>query len=128
MDSRARTDVHDIVRRPHGVLVVFDDEQRVPQIAQSFEGIEKPLVIPLMQTDARLVENVQHPRERASDLRREADALTFAARQGRRAARQREIVETDADQEIDPAADLFQDHPRDRVLRGRQLQRAQKFF
>ena len=36
--------IHDIVRRPHGILVVLDDDERIPEIAQPFEGGEQSVV------------------------------------------------------------------------------------
>ena len=55
-------------------------QHRIAQIAQTLQALQEPLVIPLMQADARLVQDVQHADQPRADLRRQADALPFAAR------------------------------------------------
>ena len=76
----ARADVDDVVGRVHRVLVVFDDDQRIAEIAQVLERREQAVVVALVQADARLVEDVEDALQARADLRREADALRLAAR------------------------------------------------
>ena len=49
--ARTRTEVYNVVSRAEGLLVVFDDDQCVSQIAQVQKRIDKPLVVPLVQPD-----------------------------------------------------------------------------
>ena len=98
MYAGSRTDVHDEIRGSHRLLIVLDDDQRVAEIAQSFQRVQQLCVVALMQPDRRLVEDIQNAHKTAADLRGKADALAFAARQRRRRARERQIVETDVDQ------------------------------
>ena len=121
MDARAGADVHDIVRRAHGVLVVLDDDERVAHVAQVFHRFEQLCVVALVQADARLIENVEHAHERGADLRGQPDALRFAAGERRRGAREREILQTDALQKTETAADLLDDAPGDHCLHIGQL-------
>ena len=107
VDARLGSDVHDIVGGAHGVLVVFDDDERVAEVAQPLQGGEQLFVVALVQPDARLVEDIEHPRQRAADLRREADALALAAREGGGAPGEREIVQTHARQEVEAVCDLL---------------------
>src|SRR6185312_17013699 len=95
MNARARADVEDVVGGADGVLVMLDHNHRVAEVAQALEGFEQPRIVALVQADARFVENIQHARETRADLRGEPDALTFAAGQRARRAREREIVESD---------------------------------
>ena len=53
---------------------------------QAFERVEQLAVVALVQTDARLVEDVKHAHQRRADLRGETDALIFAAGKRRRGA------------------------------------------
>ena len=46
-----------MVGGPNGVLVVLDHDDGVAEIAQSPEGGEQAFVVPLVQSDARLVED-----------------------------------------------------------------------
>src|SRR5690606_4207359 len=89
---RTRADVDDPVRGADRVLVVLDDDEGVAEVAQSREGVDEAAVVALVQADARLVEHVEHAHESRADLGREADALRLAARQGRGAALEREVV------------------------------------
>jgi hypothetical protein len=48
-----------MVGRAHHLLVVFDDEHRVAEIAQPLEGCDQLRVVALVKPDRRLVEDVQ---------------------------------------------------------------------
>ena len=60
--TRTGADVHHPVRGPDRVLVVLHHDQRVAQVAQPDQGLQQPVVVPLMQPDGRLVQHVQHAR------------------------------------------------------------------
>ena len=63
-------------------------------------------VVALVQADRRLVEDVEHAGQVRADLRRQPDALPFAARQRRGAACQRQVADADVVQEAQPLLDL----------------------
>ena len=73
-----------------------------------------------MQTDARLVQNVQNARQCAADLRCQTDTLTFTARQRHRRSCKGEVIEPHVTQETKTAVDFFQNRVRNQVLRFRQ--------
>src|SRR5437764_1348998 len=77
------------------LLVMLDDDDRVAEVAQPLQRLQEARIVALMQPDRRLVEDIEHAGEARADLRGKPDALALAARQGRRCARQREIVEPD---------------------------------
>ncbi len=112
----ARTDVDDPVGRAHHLLVVLDDDQRVADVAQSLQRADQPLVVALVQADARLVEDVEHAHQAGADLRRQPDPLRLAAGKGVCRPIERQVIETDIDQEAEPLADLLQDLAGDQVL------------
>ena len=56
----ARAHVDDPVGRAHRLLVVLDDDQRVAEVAQALQRADQARVVALVQTDARLVQDVQH--------------------------------------------------------------------
>ena len=78
--ARERPDVDDPVRGADRVLVVLDDDEGIAEVPQTLERIEELAVIALVETDRRLVEDVQHARESGADLRRETNALRLTAR------------------------------------------------
>ena len=95
---------------PDGVLVVLDDDEGVADVPQPQQRLDQPMVVPLMQADRRLVENVQHADQAGPDLRGEPDSLRLAAGQRGRGPVERQVVEPDVDQEPQPGLDLLQ-HP-----------------
>ena len=117
----AGAEVDEVIGLAHRLLVVLDDDDRVAEIAELLERREQARVVALMQPDGRLVEDVEHADETRSDLRREADALRFAARQRLGGPAEREIVEPDVDEEAQPLADFLQDRTRRSRHRGRGL-------
>ena len=80
--SGAGADVDEIVGGPHGVLVVLHHDEGVAQIPQAAEGGQQLVVVPLVQADGGLVQDIQHPHQRGADLGSQADALALAAGQG----------------------------------------------
>ena len=68
MLSGAGADVDDVIGNANGLLVVLDDDDGVPDVAQPHERVDEPLVVALVQADRRLVEHVEHADEPAPDL------------------------------------------------------------
>ena len=66
-----------------------------------------------MQSDGRLVQHVTDTHQPRAYLRGQADPLRFPARESRRRAVQRDIVQTDVGQEAQPVADLAKNRFRD---------------
>ena len=120
--------VDDDVGLAHRLLVVFDDNQRVAQIAQRLERRQQPRVVTLMQSDRRLVQDVQHADKRRTDLRCQTNALRFTARERRCRTRKVQISETDVGQESQPRANFFEDLMRDQHLTLVELQIAEKLL
>ena len=112
----ARAQVDHVVGRPDRLLVVLDDQDGVAEVAQPEQGVEEAPVVPLVQADRRLVEDVEDADQARADLRRQADALPLAAREGAGGAVEREVVEADVQEEAEPLADLLEDAPGDRLL------------
>ena len=109
MDARAGADVHDVVGGAHGVLVVLDDQNGVAEVAQLPKRGQKLVIVALVQADGRLVENIEHAHQARADLRRQTDALAFAAGERRRRARKRQIAQADRLQKAEARPDLAQD-------------------
>ena len=84
MDPGAGAEVQQIIRRKHGVHVVFNHNDRVADVAEFAESGEQTVVVTLMQSDAGFVENVKHADESAAELSRQTDSLCLAAGKGTR--------------------------------------------
>lgn len=122
MDAGTGPDVDDVVGGAHRVLVVLDDNEGVADVAQMFEGSDELVVVPLVQANARLVEDVEHPDKRGTDLGCEPDALALPARQGARGTGEGEIVEPDAAQEFQPFPDFLEHRVGNHVVALAQLE------
>jgi hypothetical protein len=70
----------------NGLFVVLDHQDRVPQVAHPLQRSEQAGVVPLMEPDRRLVEDVEHAHQLAADLGGQPDALALAAGEGPRGA------------------------------------------
>src|SRR3546814_482767 len=100
---------------------MLDDDDGVAEVAEALQGREQPVVVALVEADARFVEDVEHTRQAAANLAGEADALALAAAQRAAGAVEVEIIEPDIVEEAEPLVDLFQDRLRDLLLRVVQL-------
>ena len=110
----------------HGILVVLDHDQRIAEVAQTPQRREQLVVVALVQTDGRLVQDIQHAHERRADLRRQTDALALAAGQRARRARQGQVFQADRLQKAQPVLDLLDHAVADLVLHLGQAQGLQK--
>ena len=106
MHTGAWTHVDAMVGRADHVLVVFHHQHAVANVTQVFQGVDEPVVVALMQTDAGLVEHIHHARKPRANLRGQTDALRFAARQGVGAAREAQVGETHIVQKLQPVGNF----------------------
>src|SRR4051812_6970698 len=107
MHARARAQVENVIRAADGIFIVFDDEDGVPKITQTLQGLEQPLVVALVQTDARFIENVENPHQSRADLRGESYALGLPTAQGAAFTIQGEITKTDIPEKSKPRPHLL---------------------
>ena len=73
-------------------------------VAQVFHHADEPSGIARVQADARLVEDEERVDQRCAEARREIHALDFAAAERARGAVEREVAETDFEQETETRA------------------------
>ena len=98
-EAGAGTDVGQPVGSAHGRLVVLHDDNGISLVAQLLQRIDQLYIIPLMQPDGRLVEDVDHIHQARTDLRSEADALPLAAGKRTGGTVERKILQPDVHQE-----------------------------
>ena len=101
----------DVYRR-----IVLDDDNRIAHIPQLAECCQETMIVARVQTDRRLVEDVEHAHEPTADLTREPDALSLAARQRRGRTVERQIVQADVHEKLKSLVDLLQHLLADREL------------
>ena len=80
-----------MVGREHRVAIVLHHDDRVPEIPQTQQGRQQPLVVPVVEPDRRLIEDVEDADQLASDLRGQPDPLGLPPRQGPRGTIERQV-------------------------------------
>ena len=119
--SGFRPEIEDIVGRLDDLPVMLDHEDRIAQVAELADRADQPAVIARMESDRRLVEDVKHAGQAAADLRRQADPLRLAAREGRRRPCQGQVAEPDVGEELEPFADFAYQFAGDLLFPFREL-------
>ena len=128
MLARARADIHDIIRREHGILVMLHHNQGITQIPQTLQGRQQLIVVPLMQADAGLVQDIGHAHQAGADLSGQTDTLSLAAGQAAGGPGQGQIIQSHINQEADAGLNLFQDLFTNQLLLFCKLQFLQKII
>jgi hypothetical protein len=107
--TRSRSQIDNMVGGANRLLVVLDDQHRVPEITKPLQGLEQPTVVSLVEPNRRLVENVQDTDQPAADLSRQPDPLGLAASQCSGRPLEGQVVEPDRHQKRQSVADLLED-------------------
>src|SRR5207248_400579 len=94
-------------KSPSGILI--SRFLRLFCFAQLEQRFDQFFVVTLMQSDRRLIENVEHAHQLRSNLRREADALRFAAGERGRVTIEHQVADADRVQKSEAVANFFQD-------------------
>ena len=110
---RAWTDVDDPVGSVDRVLVVFDNDQSVPDVPQANECFNQATIVTLVKTDGWFVEDVENSSESRTDLRCEPNSLSFSARECSGCAGHCEVTQPDMKQELQTRRDFAQHCRRD---------------
>ncbi len=94
MDACCRSDINNVIRCAHRILVMLYNDQGIAQILQVHQGVQQLVVIALMQSDTRLVQNIRHSDKSRTDLCCKADSLCLPAGQARSTSRKCEVFQT----------------------------------
>ena len=114
------TNIYDIIRCQHGILIVFHHYQGIAQIPKILQGIQQFVIVSLVQSDTGLVQDIAHTYQSGTDLSRQADTLCLTSGQGSGSSGQRQIFQSYIHQESHSGADLLQDSLSDELLLFRQ--------
>ena len=78
----------------------------LPKTLQALQYFDQPLLSLRVKSDARFVQDIQRPDQGGSKGGRQLNALRFASGKRGREAVQRNVVQSDPDQQIQPVADF----------------------
>ena len=87
---------------------MLDNDDRVADVAQILQRFNQLVIVALVQTDGRFIEDIKHAHQRGTDLGCQSDALCLAAGQRSRTARKGQIVKTDIDEKAETRADFLE--------------------
>src|SRR5262249_35605912 len=102
VDASPWSDIDDMVGGADRILVMFDYNYGVAEVAQPLEGFEEPRIVALVQADRRLIEHVEYAGQAGADLRGQSDALALAARQRAGGPCARQLFEPDIAHPLPP--------------------------
>src|SRR5258708_3360996 len=92
----------------HRLAIVLDHQHGVAEFLEALERCKQALIVALMKSDRRLVEDVEHADEARADLRGETDALALAAGEAARRAIECKVFESYVGEKIQPLANFLQ--------------------
>ena len=81
--------------------------QRIAEVSEAFQSCKQLVIVPLVKSDARLIQNIADSHQAGADLRRQSDTLCLSARKRGGSPRQGEIFQSDIDKEADSRPDLL---------------------
>ena len=105
MNAGSRSHVDNIVCCQDSIAVVLHDQDTVSKSYKVSECGEQLVVVAGVQSDARFVQNIEHPNQGRAYLRCKADSLSFAPRKRVGSAVERKVVKADVDQKSDALGD-----------------------
>ena len=109
LHARPRSEIDEVVRSAHRIFVVLDDDHRVADVPQAFESRDQLVVVPRVEADRWLIQNIEDADQTSPHLRRQPDALGFSSGECRRGAFEAEILKADIRQEPETPANLLQE-------------------
>src|SRR6056297_576056 len=84
-----------MVGGPYCILIMFHHNHRISLFLEQLKGIHQHTVVPRVQTDGRLVQNVTHPAKVGAELGGQANPLGLTAAESRGGAFEAEVFQTD---------------------------------
>ena len=86
---------------------MLNDDQSIPQVTEMFQCCQKLIIVPLMQSDAGLIQDIGNSHQTGTDLCGKADPLRLSAGKGSRCPCQSQVVQSHIHKEPGPRPDLF---------------------
>ena len=116
MQPGAGANVDQVVGLPHHGFVMLDDQHRVALHLQFAQGVDQPLIVARVQADRWLVQHIAHADQTRADASGQPHALQFATAERVGRAVQREVIDADPFEKIEPPDDLAHDRRGNRLL------------
>ncbi len=95
---------------------MLHNNDRVAQVAHAQQRADQATVVPGMQADTRLVQDIEHPHQSRANLRRQPDPLRLPARQSSGPPIDGQVIKSHVGHERQPIVEFFEDLARDHPL------------
>ena len=102
------TDVDEVVGGTHDFLVVLHYHHCIAQLLQLSEHLDEAVGVTAVETDARLVEDIDAAHERRTETGGQVDALALTSRKGIGEAVEGEVAQTYVEEELEAVGDFCQ--------------------
>ena len=102
VNSRPRTDIHDMICSVHGILIVFYHYESVAYICQMPQSLQQLFVILLMKADTWFIKYIKHSYQAGTDLCGQSDTLGFSSGKGSCASGKCQVVKSHVHQKTKP--------------------------
>ena len=99
--------VNNVVSCANGIFIVLDNKYGISAVPKLLERLNEAIIISLMQTNGRLVQNVENAHKTSANLSCQANTLGLSTRKRCCCTRKREIVQANVYQELQPCHNLF---------------------
>ncbi len=114
--ARSGAQVHDEVRAPDRLFVVLDDDDGIPAVSEHPQDSEEALVVPRVQPDRGLVQDVAEPAHVGGQLGHQPHPAGLPLAQGVGGPSQAEIPEPDLVHQLEPFLEFLEDRLGDLLL------------
>src|ERR1700675_1854700 len=85
---------------------MLDDQHGIAKIAQLLERAKQAVIVAGVQTDGGFIEYIEHATQTRTNLRGQANALSFAAGKRRGGTIEAEVIQADGEQKIEALGDF----------------------
>ena len=76
-----RPHVNNIIGIHHHIFIMLHNHHGITCITKRFQGTDQTVIVPLVQTNTRLIQNIKHINELRTDLGSQTYTLAFSTRQ-----------------------------------------------
>ena len=96
----ARTHINNVISCANGIFIVLNHKHGITAVPKLLERLNEAVIISLMQTNGRFVQNVKDAHEAGTNLSCQANTLGFSTRKRCCCTRKREVVQANVYQEL----------------------------
>src|SRR5260370_37991911 len=102
------SNIDDVIGGTHRIFIVLDHQQRITKVTQTQQGLNQACVIALVQSNAWLIQYVEHAHQTRADLCCQANTLCLATAKTGCLPVHGQVIQANSHQELQARPDLFE--------------------